>query len=90
MTGAWHTIAVRTEHVVCFKDYRGKDANRVVWKFDSALAGKIAEHLKQGAIEEGQWNEKRDSFTSHAPAGAQYFWFIAKDRVRQLPEARIG
>ena len=42
------------------KDYRGKDANQVVWKFDSALESKIMEALKQAAIEEGQWREKRD------------------------------
>jgi hypothetical protein len=32
----------------------------VVWKFDSALESKIMEALKQAAIEEGQWSEKRD------------------------------
>jgi hypothetical protein len=42
------------------KDYRGKDANQVIWKFDSALASRIADNLKQAAIEEGQWTEKRD------------------------------
>ena len=42
------------------KDYRGKDANQEVWKFDSALEARLAEDLKQAAIEEGQWNEKRD------------------------------
>ena len=42
------------------KDYRGKDANQEVWKFDSALEARLAEDLKQAAIEEGQWTEKRD------------------------------
>jgi len=42
------------------KDYRGKDANQVVWKFDSALESNIMEALKLAAIEEGQWTEKRD------------------------------
>ena len=42
------------------KDYRGKDANQVVWKFDSALESKIMEALKQAAIEEGQGSDKRD------------------------------
>ena len=41
------------------KDYRGKDANHEVWKFDSALEAKLMEALKQAAIEEGQWTEKR-------------------------------
>ena len=42
------------------KDYRGKDANQVVWKFDAALEARIADNLKQAAIEEGQWTEKRE------------------------------
>jgi hypothetical protein len=42
------------------KDYRGKDANQIVWKFDSALEARIADDLKQAAIEEGQWSEKRE------------------------------
>ena len=41
------------------KDYRGKDANQEVWKFDSALEARLADDLKQAAIEEGQWTEKR-------------------------------
>ena len=43
------------------KDYRGKDANQEIWKFDGALVAKIADLLKQAAIEEGQWNEKREA-----------------------------
>src|ERR1039457_6152143 len=42
------------------KDYRGKDANQVVWKFDAALEARIADNLRQAAIEEGQWTEKRE------------------------------
>jgi hypothetical protein len=42
------------------KDYRGRDANQVVWKFDASLESRITETLKQAAIEEGQWSEKRD------------------------------
>ena len=42
------------------KDYRGKDANQEVWKFDSALEARLADDLKQAAIEEGQWTEKRE------------------------------
>src|SRR4029077_10798078 len=42
------------------KDFRGKDANQVIWKFDSALEARIAHTLKQAAIEEGQWTEKRE------------------------------
>ena len=42
------------------KDYRGKDANQIVWKFDGGLMAQINYTLKQAAIEEGQWTEKRD------------------------------
>jgi hypothetical protein len=42
------------------KDYRGKNAEQVIWKFDGALEAKIMEALKQAAIEEGQWSEKRE------------------------------
>ena len=42
------------------KDYRGKNAEQEIWKFDGALEAKIFEALKQAAIEEGQWTEKRD------------------------------
>ena len=41
------------------KDFRGKNAEQVVWKFDAALEAKLMEALKQAAIEEGQWTEKR-------------------------------
>jgi hypothetical protein len=35
------------------KDDRGKDANQVVWKFEGALEARIADDLRQAAIEEG-------------------------------------
>jgi hypothetical protein len=51
-TGAAHGLLV--------KDYRGKDANQEIWKFDAALVTQICNALKQAAIEEGQWSAKRD------------------------------
>ena len=48
------------------KDFRGKNAEQVVWKFDAALEAKIMEALKQAAIEEGQWSEKREVQASGA------------------------
>ena len=42
------------------KDFRGKNAEQVIWKFDSGLESRLADNLKQAAIEEGQWTEKRD------------------------------
>jgi len=41
------------------KDYRGKNAEQEIWKFDAALVAQIQDVLKQAAIEEGQWTEKR-------------------------------
>ena len=31
-----------------------------IWRFDAALVAQIAAVLKQAAIEEGQWSEKRE------------------------------
>lgn len=41
------------------KDYRGKNAEQEIWKFDAALVSRFCDTLKQAAIEEGQWSEKR-------------------------------
>src|ERR1700694_3557030 len=43
------------------KDYRGKNAEQEIWKFDAALVAQTCDVLKQAAIEEGQWTEKRDA-----------------------------
>jgi hypothetical protein len=42
------------------KDYRGKNAEQEIWRFDATLVTQINATLKQAAIEEGQWNEKRE------------------------------
>jgi hypothetical protein len=39
------------------RDYKGKDADRAVYKFDSSLAAELREHERQMAIETGQWQE---------------------------------
>ncbi len=43
------------------KDYRGKNAEQEIWKFDASLVAQINDVLKQAAIEEGQWTEKREA-----------------------------
>ena len=43
------------------RDYRGKNAEREIYRFDSALVAQINDTLKQAAIEEGQWTEKRET-----------------------------
>jgi hypothetical protein len=48
-------------HRLLVKDYRGKDAKQEIWKFDGSSISKIIDALKQAAIEEGQWNEKREA-----------------------------
>ena len=42
------------------KDYRGKNAEQEIWRFDAALVVQINATMKQAAIEEGQWSEKRE------------------------------
>lgn len=42
------------------KDYLGKNAEQEIWKLDAALVSQINATLKQAAIEEGQWNAKRE------------------------------
>jgi hypothetical protein len=43
------------------KDNRGNNAEQEIWKFDAALEAQIKDTLKQAAIEEGQWTEKREA-----------------------------
>ena len=42
------------------KDYLGKNAEQEIWKLDEALVSQINATMKQAAIEEGQWSEKRE------------------------------
>jgi anti-sigma28 factor (negative regulator of flagellin synthesis) len=42
------------------KDYLGKNAEQEIWKLDEALVSQINATMKQAAIEEGQWREKRE------------------------------
>ena len=63
------------------KDYRGKDANQEVWKFDSALEARLADDLKQAAIEEGQWSDKREV---QAAGAAERKAGINRGRIRPM------
>ena len=42
------------------KDYRGKNAEHQIWKFDTGLMSQINATMKQAAIEEGQWGAKQE------------------------------
>jgi hypothetical protein len=48
------------------KEHRGKNAQQEIWKFDAALVSQINATMKQAAIEEGQWSEKRQLSDSRA------------------------
>src|ERR1017187_5622963 len=41
------------------KDYKGKDADTLVYKVDTGLLAELRNHEKQAAEELGQWSEKR-------------------------------
>src|ERR1039457_2626218 len=43
------------------KEYRGKNGQQEIWKFDAALVAQTNATLKQVAIEEGQWSQKPES-----------------------------
>lgn len=42
------------------KDFRGKSAEQVIFRFDRAHQAEIRDTLRQAAIEEGDWNEDRE------------------------------
>ena len=48
------------------KEHRGKNGQQEIWKFDVAVVSQINATLKQAAIEEGQWSEKRQLSDSQA------------------------
>lgn len=64
------------------RDYKGKDADRAIYKLDTGLLSEFREHEKQVAQEMGQWNE--GAATNIAvqivmPAGAQPGGFADDD-----------
>ena len=70
------------------KDYRGKNAEQEIWKFDAALVEKFAHVLKQAAIEEGQWTEKRDVSGGVSMAELERRLNAGRDRVAAEKKAR--
>ena len=51
------------------KEHRGKNGKQETWRFDAALVAQMNATMKQAAIEEGQWSEKRE-VTDDAAAAA--------------------
>jgi len=42
------------------RDYKGKDADIPIYKFDAAVVKELREHERQAAQELGEWTEKRE------------------------------
>ena len=63
------------------KDYRGKNAEQETWKFDAALEAQINATMKQAAIEEGQWSEKRESSGGISYAAIEALLNAGRDRL---------
>jgi hypothetical protein len=59
------------------KDYRGKNAEQVIWKMDTGTESSIRDDLKQIAIEEGTWNEKREPTPTERPPTTYNILFVA-------------
>jgi hypothetical protein len=72
------------------KDYRGKDATSVVWKFDAAVEAAIRDALKQAAIEEGQGTEKRDAGGAAELADLKARINKGRDRVVQAKKDALA
>jgi hypothetical protein len=53
-------VSQRRSHGLDREGLPRKDANQEVWKFDSALEVRLADDLKQAAIEQGRWSERRE------------------------------
>src|ERR1019366_7224997 len=70
------------------QDERGKNAEQEIWKFDGALEAKIFEALKQAAIEEGQWTEKRENKDTVALSEVVRRLNAGRDRVAAAKRAR--
>jgi len=69
------------------KDYRGKNAGQEIWKFDAAWIEKLLHTLKQAAIEEGQWTEKREVAGGVSMAELERRLNAGRDRVAAAKNA---
>ena len=67
------------------KDFRGKNAEQVVWKFDAALEAKIMEALKQAAIEKGSGARSERSRPPVPPSGRRASTADGIDLRRRRP-----
>ena len=72
------------------RDYRGKNAEKVIWRFDAALVSQMNDAMKQAAIEEGQWLEKREVSGSVPLAEAKARLNLARDRLAAEKKAALA
>ena len=72
------------------KDYRGKNAEQETWKFDAALEAQINATMKQAAIEEGQWSEKREMSGSVPLEVAKAILNSGRDRLAAEKKAALA
>jgi hypothetical protein len=72
------------------KDYRGKNAEQEIWRYDAGLISQINDTMKQAAIEEGQWTEKRDVSSSATAALVKANLLKGRDRVAAEKKAALA
>jgi hypothetical protein len=70
------------------KDYKGKDANQVVYKADVALMGRIESHLREASVQLGQRITKTETTTFDAVAMVKML-HEGRARAREHYEARV-
>jgi hypothetical protein len=72
------------------KDYRGKNAEQEISKFDVALVTQINASLKQVAIEEGQWSEKRELSASLPLSAVKALLHESRDQIAAEKKAALA
>jgi cell division septum initiation protein DivIVA len=72
------------------KDYRGKNAEQEIWKFDAALVTQINATMKQAAIEEGQWSEKREMSGQRPRSEIKARLNVTRDRIAAEKKAALA
>jgi hypothetical protein len=70
------------------KDYKGKDANQVVYKADVALMGRIESHLREASVQLGQRVPKSETSTFDAVEMVKIL-HEGRARARENYEARM-
>lgn len=72
------------------KDYRGKNAEQEIWKYDGALVTQINATLKQVAIEEGEWSEKRELSARLPLSAVKAELHVSRDQIAANKKATLA